>query len=401
MHVQQHAERLGAQLARLAISVIAPTGDDARLIMVAEEQAGPAGVLHSLLLVGETGAQILDFERHGVPLGTFLVDAHVVEEEQHVKFAVLRIGDMLVACWSDARRFADVHVAFAAFEHFSAHFGKELVDARTVGAPWERAGIAFLTNRIILNLAAVFSRQLAVLINSLRNLRDHIHTEAVNAAIHPPIHHLVDGLAHFRILPIQIRLLLGILVEEILAALRIVLPSGTTEIGTPLIRLGTRSARLMPRFGWTPPIPVGMRIVLVAGSLEPSMLVGRVVDHQIHHDLQTALVRFGKQLVHILQRAEQRIDILIIGNIVAIVILRRLVDRAQPHHVHAKIGQIIETAGDAFQVADAVAVRVLEGTRIHLVHHRVGPPRVRGRAVGTHGVGKDGTIEISHILFPY
>ena len=110
VHVQQHAERLGAQLARLTVRVIAPTGDDARLIVVAEEQAGPAGVLHSLLLVGEAGAQILDFERHGVPLGTFLVDAHVVEEEQHVKFAVLRIGDMLVACRSDARRFADVHV---------------------------------------------------------------------------------------------------------------------------------------------------------------------------------------------------------------------------------------------------------------------------------------------------
>ena len=69
--------------------------------------------------------------------------------------------------------------------------------------------------------------------------------------------------------------------------------------------------------------------------------------------------------------------------------------------VHAKISQIIETAGDALQVADAVAVRVLEGTRIDLVDHRVGPPWVRGRAVGTHGDGKDGTIEISHILFPY
>ncbi|VUX29450.1 Uncharacterised protein [Bifidobacterium pseudocatenulatum] len=186
--------------------------------------------------------------------------------------------------------------------------------------------------------------------------------------------------------------------EEILAALRIVLPSGTAEIGTPLVRLGTRSARLMPRPGWTPPIPVGMRVVLVAGSLEPSMLVGRVVDHQIHHDLQTALVRFGKQLVHILQGAEQRIDILIIGNIVAVVVLRRPVDRAQPHHVHAEVGQIVKTAGDALQIADAVAVRVLEGTRIHLIHHRVGPPRVRGRAVGTHGVGKGGTIEIRHVV---
>ena len=121
-----------------------------------------------------------------------------------------------------------------------------------------------------------------------------------------------------------------------------------------------------------------------------------MVDHQIHHDLQTALVRFGKQLVHILQRAEQRIDILIIGNIVAIVILRGPVDRGQPQHVHAEVGQIIETAGDALQVADAVAVGILEGTRIDLVDDRVGPPRVRGGAVGADAVGEGGTIEIRH-----
>ena len=40
------------------LAVLAEAGDDARLIMVAEEQPGPAGVLHSHLLVGEAGAQI-------------------------------------------------------------------------------------------------------------------------------------------------------------------------------------------------------------------------------------------------------------------------------------------------------------------------------------------------------
>ena len=131
------------------------------------------------------------------------------------------------------------------------------------------------------------------------------------------------------------------------------------------------------------------------------MLVGRVIDDEVHHDLQAAPVRLGEQLVHVVERAEQRIDVLIVGDVVAVVILRRPVDRGQPHHVHAEICEVVETAGDALQVADAVAVRVLEGTRVDLVDHRVGPPRVRGRAVGTHGVGKDGTIEISHILFPY
>ena len=401
VHVQQHAERLGAQLARLAVRVVAPTGHDTRLVVVAEEQAGPAGVPHGLLLVGKTSTQIPDFERHGVPLGTFLVDAHVVEQEQHVEFLVGRIGNELVAFRSDARRLADVHVALTALEHLTAHFGEELVEPRTIGTERARVRVSLFAYLSFGQFRVDLSRQPSVAIEMFRDQGDHVHAEAVDAAIHPPVHHPVHGLANLRILPIQIRLLPGELVEVVLAALRIVLPSGTAEIRTPPVRLGTRSARLVARPGRTPPIPVGMRVVPVAGGLEPGMLVGRVVDHQIHHDLQTAPVRLGEQLVHVLQRAEQRVDVLVVGDVVAVVVLRRPVDRGQPQHVHAKISQIIETAGDALQVADAVAVRVLEGTRVDLVDHRVGPPRVRGRAVGTHGVGKDGTIEISHILFPY
>ena len=401
VHVQQHAERLGAQLARLAVRVVAPTGHDTRLVVVAEEQAGPAGVPHGLLLVGKTSTQIPDFERHGVPLGTFLVDAHVVEQEQHVEFLVGRIGNELVAFRSDARRLADVHVALTALEHLTAHFGEELVEPRTIGTERARVRVSLFAYLSFGQFRVDLSRQPSVAIEMFRDQGDHVHAEAVDATVHPPVHHPVHGLANLRILPVEIRLLPGELVEVVFAALRIVLPSGTAEIRTPPVRLGARGARLVARPGRTPPIPVGVRVVLVPGGLEPGMLVGRVVDHQIHHDLQTAPVRLGEQLVHVVERAEQRVDVLVVGDVVAVVVLRGPVDRGQPQHVHAKISQIIETAGDALQVADAVAVRVLEGTRVDLVDHRVGPPRVRGRAVGTHGVGKDGTIEISHILFPY
>ena len=61
VHVQQHAERLGAQLARLAVRVVTPTGHDARLVVVAEEQAGPAGIPHGLLLSAHS---ILKFFRN-------------------------------------------------------------------------------------------------------------------------------------------------------------------------------------------------------------------------------------------------------------------------------------------------------------------------------------------------
>ena len=61
VHVQQHAERLGAQLARLAVRVVTPTGHDTRLVVVAEEQAGPASVPHGLLLSAHS---ILKFFRN-------------------------------------------------------------------------------------------------------------------------------------------------------------------------------------------------------------------------------------------------------------------------------------------------------------------------------------------------
>ena len=49
--------------------------------MIAEEQAGPTGLPHGLLLLGHTVAQVFDLERHGIPLGAFLVDADMVEQE--------------------------------------------------------------------------------------------------------------------------------------------------------------------------------------------------------------------------------------------------------------------------------------------------------------------------------
>ena len=94
--------------------------------------------------------------------------------------------------------------------------------------------------------------------------------------------------------------------EEVFTALRIVLPCGAAEIGAPLVRAG------------------------LATLDEPGVLVGRVVDDQVHDDLQAALVRFGEQLVHIGHRAEQRVDVLVVGDVVAVVVLRGFEDRGQP-----------------------------------------------------------------------
>ncbi len=97
------------------------------------------------------------------------------------------------------------------------------------------------------------------------------------------------------------------------------------------------------------------------------MLVGAVIDHQVHHQLHTAFVHFGEQRVELGQRAEQRIDVAVVTDVVAVVGLRRTVDRRQPEHVNAERTQIVQTPDDAAQVTDAVTVRVGKATRIDLV----------------------------------
>ena len=106
------------------------------------------------------------------------------------------------------------------------------------------------------------------------------------------------------------------------------------------------------------------------------MLVGGVVRHEVEDQLEAARVRVGEQRVEIGQRAEQRIDVAIIGDVVAEIGHRRGIDRRDPDRVDAEPDQMVEAAANAAQVADAVAVAVLERARIDLIDDARLPPHV-------------------------
>jgi len=76
------------------------------------------------------------------------------------------------------------------------------------------------------------------------------------------------------------------------------------------------------------------------------------------------------------ERAVDRIDVVVVGDVVAEVRARRGIDRRQPDRVGTELLDVVEPRGDAGQVADAIAVRVLEGARIDLVDDGVRPERV-------------------------
>jgi hypothetical protein len=115
------------------------------------------------------------------------------------------------------------------------------------------------------------------------------------------------------------------------------------------------------------------------------MLVGGVVDHDVNDELHAARVQLPGQCVDVSQRAEHRIDSLVVTDVVAIVVLRRPVERREPHNVHPQGGQVVELGDDTGQIADAVAIRVREAARVHLVDHGAAPPRPgigRGHTAG-------------------
>ena len=116
------------------------------------------------------------------------------------------------------------------------------------------------------------------------------------------------------------------------------------------------------------------------------MLVGGMVDDELGDDPEAAPVRFADELAEVGAGAVVRVDPVIVGDVVAVVAQRRRIERQQPDRVDAEILDVVELLGEAGEIADAVAVAVVERLDVELVDDRVlVPERIvapRGLALG-------------------
>jgi hypothetical protein len=110
-----------------------------------------------------------------------------------------------------------------------------------------------------------------------------------------------------------------------------------------------------------------------------------VVGHEVDDQPEAELGRAGAQGVEVVERAEERIDVDVVGDVVAGVVLGRRVERREPDRVDAEVGEGVQPRGDAGQVADAVAVRVGERARVHLVDDGRAPPLAAALGAGRRG----------------
>ena len=231
-----------------------------------------------------------------------LVETDVLELEYHAQFLAVAAAEAFSALHIGAPGFAHGDQSFFA-EGFPRHFLQEFVKPGTVGSDF--------------------------LLRYLRNLIDHVQTETADALVHPEANHLVQFLPQSGIVPVQIRLLGCELMEIILLKMGHICPHGAAEDGAHII-------------GWAIGCAVPPEIIVmvwIVSTLQrfqkPGMLVGAVIQHQIHNDGDAPFVRFPDQGLHILHGAENGINRLIIGNIVTVVHLGRLADGGQPDSVDA------------------------------------------------------------------
>ena len=200
-------------------------------------------------------------------------------------------------------------------------------------------------------------------------IADRIHTEAIHPFVHPPANDVVDLFADAGIIPIEIRLLLGKQVQIILPARRDILPRAAAKNRFPLVR--RRSVGI-----WIPPdviiaVRAGTRLT---GGPEPGMLVGAVIQDQIHNHSNPAAMAFRRKAVPIFHGPKFRHNCPIIRDIIPIVHIGRRVDRREPDGIYAEVRKIVEPAPNAFQIANTVAVRVLKAAGIDLVNDKVLEP---------------------------
>ena len=85
-------------------------------------------------------------------------------------------------------------------------------------------------------------------------------------------------------------------------------------------------------------------------------------------------MRRGDHATQVVERAEDRVDVAVVGDVVASILLGRALEGAQPDGVDAEGGEVSEVARHPAQVADAIAVRVAERPRVDLIDDSFIPP---------------------------
>ena len=215
-----------------------------------------------------------------------------------------------------------------------------------------------------------------------------VDPEAVDAPVEPEPQDGLELRPDLRVVPVEVGLLGVEQVQVPLAGRAVGLgdagPGRAAEDRVPVV--GRQLAVLALALPEQVAVPLGGAGTRGEGSLEPRVLVGAVVGHQVDDHPDPQLVGARDEGVGVAEVTEDGVDVAVVGDVVARVGLRAPVERRQPERVDAEGLQVLEVRGDAGQVAQAVAVRVGPRPRDRPGRSRRGATRPR-RGAPAHARG--------------
>jgi hypothetical protein len=214
-------------------------------------------------------------------------------------------------------------------------------------------------------------------------VRHGVEPQRVDAEIEPELHHVDHRVDDRRVVVIQIRLVREEAVPEVLASDRVEGPVRLLGVGEDDPRLGKLLVGVAPDVE----LALGRAGRRLPRPLEPRMLIRRVVDDQLDQHLDVTGVGGIDKRLEVVERAVARMDVLVIGDVVAVVLERRGEERQDPQAGNPERLQIVELLGHALEVADAVVVAVEERFDVRLVDDGVLVPQRIGVGGGRRGVG--------------
>jgi hypothetical protein len=100
-----------------------------------------------------------------------------------------------------------------------------------------------------------------------------------------------------------------------------------------------------------------------------------MVRDEIQDHFDAAAMCLGDQPIEVVHVTEDRIDIDVIGDIVAKVGHRRSEDRRNPDRIDAEVDQIGQPAGDSVQISHSIVIAILKRPRVDLINDSGFPPR--------------------------
>ena len=99
-----------------------------------------------------------------------------------------------------------------------------------------------------------------------------------------------------------------------------------------------------------------------------------MVDNKIQNDLDTMLMSFLDQLIHVLVTSETCVDLPVITDIVTVVVLWGVKNRTKPDHIDSKVLKVGELFNNTPEIAEAISVGVLKASWINLIYNGILPP---------------------------